>query len=176
MIYLDLFVNFLLIGLLAFGGGQAALPLVEGVSVAERGWITPDVFSTAVAFGYVTPGPVLITATFVRYQAAGFGGALSATVGIFLFPFLLAALAAGQIQRFADSAWLKAFGKGAAPAVIGLLGVTIISLGQNAFENINLDYILIAAGAAALALFTKLHPIWVLLGGVIGGVIIEINS
>lgn len=176
MIYLDLFVNFLLIGLLAFGGGQAALPLVERISVAERGWITPDVFSTAVAFGYVTPGPVLITATFIGYQAAGFGGALVSTIGVFFFPFLLAALAAGQIQRFAGSAWLKAFGKGAAPAVIGLLGVTIISLGQNAFGNINLGYILIAAGAAALALFTKLHPIWILLGGVIGGVIIEISG
>ncbi|MCY7376511.1 MAG: chromate transporter, partial [Pyrinomonadaceae bacterium] len=165
--------NFLLIGLLAFGGGQAALPLVERVSVAERGWITPDVFSTAVAFGYVTPGPVLITATFVGFQAAGFGGALAATIAVFLFPFLLAALAAGQIQRFASSKWLKAFGKGAAPAVIGLLGVTIMSLGQNAFENSNLGYIFIATGAAALSLFTKIHPIWILLGGVAAGAIIE---
>ncbi len=176
MIYLDLFANFLLIGLIAFGGGQAALPLVERISVAERGWITPDVFSTAVAFGYVTPGPVLITATFIGYQVAGFGGALAATTGVFFFPFLLAALAAGQIKRFAESPWLKAFGKAAAPAVIGLLGVTIISLGQNAFGDGSLGYILIAAVAGTLSLFTKLHPIWILLIGVIGGVIIEFNA
>lgn len=64
-------------------------------------------------------------------------------------------------------------GKSAASAVIGVLGVTIISLGQNAFGILNFGYILIAAGAAALALFTKFYPIWILLGGVIGGVIIE---
>ncbi len=174
MIYLDLFANFLLIGLLAFGGGQAALPLVERVSVAERGWIAPGMFSTAVAFGYVTPGPVLITATFVGYQAAGFGGALAATIGVFLFPFLLAALAAKQIQHMANSTWLKAFGKGAAPAVIGLLGITLISLGQDAFVNIG--YVGIAVGAAALASFTKLHPTWILLAGIVAGVVVEVSS
>ena len=174
MIYLDLFGNFLLIGLLAFGGGQAALPLVERVSVGERGWITPDVFGTAVAFGYVTPGPVLITATFIGYQVAGFGGALSATIGAFLIPFLLAAAAAGQIRLFAGSEWLKAFGKGAAPAVIGLLAVTLMSLGKSTFANIEISFILIAVAAAVLAFLTKLHPVWILLGGVAVGVVVEI--
>ncbi len=57
MIYWICSPTFFIIGLLAIGGGQAALPLVERVSVAERGWVTPDVFSTAVAFGYVTRDP-----------------------------------------------------------------------------------------------------------------------
>jgi len=173
MIYLDLFANFLLIGLLAFGGGQAALPLVERVSVAERGWITADVFGTAVAFGYITPGAVLITATFVGFQAAGFGGAVAATIGVFFFPFLLAALAAKQIQRVATSPALKSFGKGAAPAVIGLLGVTILSLGKTVFVSVNAGYILIVAGAVILSFLTKLHPVWILIAGVIAGVVIE---
>lgn len=68
--------------LLAFGGGQVALPLMEWAAVGA-GWVSPEDFAAAVAFGYVTPGPVLITATFVGYQAAGLAGVVAATVGVF---------------------------------------------------------------------------------------------
>jgi chromate transporter len=170
MIYFDLFVGFVLISVLAFGGGQAALPLVERMAVGEKGWITSGMFSTAVGFGYVTPGPVLITATFIGYQTAGLAGATVATIGAFLFPWLFAALAADQIQRLAQSPWLNAFGMGAAPAVIGLLGVTLIDIGQDALVNI--WYIILACVAALFAARTKIHPTLILLGGVLAGVAI----
>ena len=92
----DLFWRFVLISLLAFGGGGAALPLVERLAVSEAGWASPQDFATAVACGYVTPGPVLITATFVGYRAAGLSGAIAATVGVFMMPWFLAAAAAQQ--------------------------------------------------------------------------------
>ena len=74
MIEAELFARFLLISLIAFGGGQAALPLIERVAVQDAGWITSAAFGSAVAFGYLTPGPVLITATFVGQQVAGLSG------------------------------------------------------------------------------------------------------
>jgi len=99
MLAFSLFWHFLLISALAFGGGQAALPLVERIAVAENGWIPATDFTTAVAFGYVTPGPVLITATFIGYRADGVLGAVAATVGVFLLPWFLATSAAQLLRR-----------------------------------------------------------------------------
>lgn len=163
----ELFWRFVLISLLAFGGGQAALPLVERIAVAETGWVSPSDFAAAVAFGYVTPGPVLILASFVGYRAAGLLGALSATLGVFLMPWALAALAAHALRRVLQHPWLRGFGRGAGPAVVGLLGVTALSLARNTFAG--WPYALIAALALLLALGTKLHPLAILMGGGILG-------
>jgi chromate transporter len=158
----DLFWRFVLISLLAFGGGGAALPLVERLAVSETGWVSPQDFAAAVACGYVTPGPVLITATFIGYRAAGLAGAVSATVGIFLMPWLLAAAAAQQLQRFLQHPRLAGFGRGAAPAVVGLLGVTALSIAKQSFTH--WGYAVIALIALVLALWTKVHPILILMG------------
>ena len=166
----ELFWRFVLISLLAFGGGQSALPLVERMAVAETGWVTAQDFSTALAFSYITPGPVLILVTFIGYRAAGLAGGLAATVGVFLLPWILATLAAQQLQRVLQHPWLQGFGRGAGPAVIGLLGVTAWSVAHSGFTS--WPYVAIASISLPLALWRKVHVFLVLLGaGALGGII-----
>ena len=167
---LHLFWGFMLISILAFGGGGAALPLVERLAVSEAGWVSPQDFAAAVACGYVTPGPVLITATFIGYRAAGLSGAVAATFGVFLIPWLLAAAAAQQLQRFMQHPRLAGFGRGAAPAVVGLLGVTALNIARHSLTH--WAYALIAIIALGLALRTKVHPLLLLIGGAAMGWVI----
>ena len=174
MILTQLFWRFVVVSLLAFGGGQAALPLVERLAVAEAGWVSPADFSAAVAFGYITPGPVLITATFIGYRTAGFLGALSATIGVFVAPWLLATLAAWQVRRWLTRPWLKGFGRGAAPAVVGLLGVTVLHLLRSSATH--WIFFGVAIGAAVLTLRTKLHPAFILVGGAFAGALAGLAS
>ena len=167
MIYAELFARFVVISLLAFGGGQAALPLVERLVVSERHWLSASAFGTAVAFGYLTPGPVLITATFVGHRVAGLPGAVAATLGAFLMPWLLAAITAHQVTRWAQHPALRRFGAGATPAVIGLLGVTALTLTREAMTGA--PHLLIGAVALVLLSATRIHPAALLAAGGIAG-------
>jgi chromate transporter len=167
MLQAELFVRFVVVSLVAFGGGQAALPLVERVAVQDPGWLSPATFGAAVAFGYLTPGPVLITATFVGQQVAGLSGALAATVGAFLAPWALAAGAAQQVKRFAQDRRLRAFGAGAAPAVVGVLGVTVLSIGREALDS--WTYAAISGGVFIVASLTRTHPVVLLAAGALLG-------
>src|SRR5713226_3986540 len=106
---LELTVRFLIIGALAFDGGQAALPLVERLAVADTGWLTPAQFATGVGLSYATPGPVLILAAFIGYHVAAVPGAMAATAAVFAVPVVLAGFAstrcAAQGCRLVPGVW-----------------------------------------------------------------------
>jgi chromate transporter len=144
----ELVARFLLVGAVAFGGGGAALPLVERITVAETGWLTPQQFAVGVGLGYATPGPILILAAFVGYYVAGIAGALAATVAVFAIPVVLAAGSAGIASRLNRYARFRAFGRYAAAAAVGLLAVTLVSLAQPVFD---LHPALLAGSVAVVA-------------------------
>jgi chromate transporter len=100
---------------------------------------------------------------------AGLVGAFAATVGIFLMPWALAAAAAHLLRRWMQHPLLQSFGRGAAPAVVGLLVVTALHLGRSAF--VSGIHVGIAGVALWLALWTKLNPIVLLLGGAVIGAV-----
>ena len=96
---LELIARFLVVGTLAFGGGQAALPLVERLAVADTGWLTSGQFATGVGLSNATPGPVLILAAFIGYYVASVPGALAATAAVFAVPVVCAGFAAQVVDH-----------------------------------------------------------------------------
>ena len=121
---------FLRVDSVTFGGGLVMLPLIEAEVVNNHQWLTHQEFADAAALGQITPGPVLITATFVGYRVAGTLGALVATFSIFLPAFVMTIAAASSLRRFRDNEQVQSFLRGIAPAVVGLLLAAALSVGR----------------------------------------------
>jgi chromate transporter len=116
-------------GLGAYGGGFAIVPHLKSV-VARQGWITDRQFADAVAIGKLTPGPVLLLATFIGYLMHGWLGAVVATLGIFSAPFALVTMAGTWLDRIRSRRPVRAALRGLTPAVLGLMAAAMVSLGD----------------------------------------------
>jgi chromate transporter len=123
----QLFTFFFKAGSLTFGSGLVIVPFLEKGLVQQTGWLNGREFLFAVAVGMLSPGPVVITATFVGYLVAGFWGSLVATVGIFLPSFLLILFVAPILIRHRENSNVQGFVKGAYGAAIGtILGACVL--------------------------------------------------
>ena len=153
---------FLRMGSVTFGGGLVMLPLIESEVVNTHHWLTHQEFADATALGQITPGPVLITATFVGYRVAGTIGALVATISIFLPAFLMTIAAASSLRRFRNNEQVQAFLRGVSPAVVGLLVAAALSVGRSGIHSwIGLSIMLVAF--VTLIRFRP-NAFWVILG------------
>jgi len=153
---------FLRMGSVTFGGGLVMVPLIESEVVNTHHWLTHQEFADAFALGQITPGPVLITATFVGYRVAGTLGALVATVSIFLPAFLITIAAASSLRRFRNNEQVQSFLRGIAPAVIGLLVAAALSIGRAGIHSwVGLSIMLLAI--LTLIRFRP-NPFWVIFG------------
>jgi chromate transporter len=170
MIVWELFWRFLVLSLLAFGGG-AGIALIERTAVNETAWVDAREFTAAIALAQVTPGPVMIAATFIGYRAGGLAGAIAATLGAFLVPTVAAAVLARQVGKVRLPRRWHGFRRGASAAAIGLLGVTVLSLGRHAIGGWA-DASIVGA-AVVVSLRTKIHPFWVLVGGGVLGAAVD---
>jgi chromate transporter len=153
---------FLRIGSITFGGGFVMIPLIEAEVVDSHHWLTHQEFVDATALGQVTPGPVLITATFIGYRVAGTLGAIVATISIFLPSFLMTVVAGSSLARFHTNKIVQSFLKGVTPAVVGLLVAAGISIGRAGIHS--WVGMLIAVIAGAVLVRFRTNAIWVILG------------
>ena len=137
---------FLKAGSLTFGSGLVIVPFLQQGLVQEYQWLDERQFLIAVAVGMISPGPVVITATFVGYLVAGFWGSFASTIGIFLPSFLLVLVAAPILARHRGNANVQGFVKGAYAAAIGTILGACILLGRIAIG----DWLTVAIGVASL--------------------------
>ena len=124
MIYLELFLQFLKIGAVSFGGGYGMISIINE-TVVDCGWLTSEEFLNFVAVSESTPGPIAVNmATFVGASQGGILGAFVATLGVILPAYLIMLLIATVIKNFLQLAGVKATLGGIRPAVVGLIVAT----------------------------------------------------
>src|SRR6201992_2190938 len=171
---------FLKAGSLTFGSGLVIVPFLEQGLVKQFGWLDERQFLIAVAIGMISPGPVVITATFVGYLVAGFWGLLASTIGIFLPSFLFVLIAAPLLARHRANRNVQGFVKGAYAAAIGtilgaciLLGrvaigdwltvlIAIVSLAVLFRWKVSNPLLIAATAVLGLVAFPILQPTWVM--------------
>jgi len=171
---------FLKAGSLTFGSGLVIVPFLEQGLVQQFGWLDQRQFLIAVAIGMISPGPVVITATFVGYLVAGFWGSVVSTIGIFLPSFLLVLIAAPLLARHRGNPNVQGFVKGAYAAAIGTILGACILLGRIAIGDwltaliglvsltvlfrwkVSNPLLIAATAVVGLIAFPLLQPTWVM--------------
>lgn len=122
MTILDLFTNFLFVGLFSVGGGYAAIPLIESRIVQNMGWLSMEEFTNLVTIAEMTPGPIAVnSATFVGLRVAGFAGAMVATLGCITPSLVLVSLLALVYRRYRSACAISGALGNLRPAVVALI-------------------------------------------------------
>ena len=127
-----IFLTFTGMSLTLFGGGYVIIPAMQQVIVDGFHWLTTKEFADAIAMGQITPGPVILTATFIGYRVAGFLGACVASFAIFFPPGMVMLLFSGFLNRIKDSNVIIAIFKGMRPAIIGMIFSAAFTVGKGA--------------------------------------------
>jgi chromate transporter len=163
-----LFAFFFKTGLLVFGSGLVIVPFLKTYVVDEYHWLSDRQFLDAVAIGMISPGPVVITATFVGYVLAGVPGAIAATAGIFSPAVLFTLLATPILRHYRANRGLSGFIRGVTVAVVGVLAGTTYLVAKTAVGD-GLTFAVALGSLSVIVLWPKLpEPLLVGVGAVIG--------
>lgn len=173
MIYLQLFLSFLQIGAFSFGGGYAAMPLIQEQVVIQHSWLTMSSFSNLVTIAEMTPGPIAVNAaTFVGTQIAGISGAIVATLGCILPSCIFVTGLAYIYTKYRNLSVLQGTLASLRPAVVAMIAKAGVSILVSAFfingvvsfapENISFRMVVYFAAALVMLRKFKMNPILVM--------------
>lgn len=173
MICFQLFLSFLQIGLFSFGGGYAAMPLIQEQVVTIHGWLSMSEFTDLVTISQMTPGPIAInSATFVGIKIAGLPGAAVATAGCILPSCIIVTLIARLYFKYRNMEIMDGVLNSLRPAVVAMIaaaGIDILvpALWEESSEIAlaNTDWMMAAIFVVCVILLRKfrMNPIWVML-------------
>ena len=171
MIYLQLFLSFLQIGAFSFGGGYAAMPLIQNQVVDLHHWLSLSEFTDLVTISQMTPGPIAVnSATFVGIKIAGIPGAIVATLGCILPACIIVTIIAWLYLKYRNMKSLQVVLSTLRPAVVSLIataGLTIIisaifgELGIS-INTIKIQMVVIFGICMFLLMKWKMNPIFVM--------------
>jgi chromate transporter len=163
-----LFLVFLKIGAILFGGGYVLVALIRSNLVTHLGWITERQLLDAIAMGQVTPGPLSTTATFIGYLLGGIPGAVIATVAMFLPAFFFVAISGPLIPRLRHSLLAGSVLDGVNVAALALIAVAVWQL----FRSAVVDWATLALAGVSFVLLIRyrVKSVWLVLAGALIGV------
>ena len=162
-IYGQLLFSMFKVGAVAFGSGFTIMPLLQQEAVLSHHWLTMKEFADGIAFGQITPGPFLITATFIGYKVAGFWGSVLATAGMFFPSFFYTVIITEIYSKIKNNRWIKMAIRGIMSAFTGMIFFVGLSLGK--VSLISAWAYVWAVGAFVLVRYLKLNLIWIFLTG-----------
>jgi len=162
-----IFVTFSGMSLMLFGGGFVFIPLIQEIVVDGVHWVTQTEFTSAIALGQVTPGPILISAAFIGYKVKGILGATLATFAIFFPSALLMVNASQVLDRIKRSRLMQASLKGIRAAVVGMIFIAAVVIGRGCqFHWVTL---VIFVGCMVALLRFRIDIVWIIpIAGIIG--------
>ncbi|MFC7680585.1 chromate transporter [Paenibacillus sp. GCM10028914] len=173
----ELFVTFLKIGFVSFGGGYAVIPLIE-YEVSENGWLSSVQFQEAVSLAGMAPGPIATnSATLIGYKAAGPLGAIMSTLGMILPSLVIIIILAALFFRVQNNKWVKSSFYGLRPIVTGLIVYAAIHFGflgkqESGITWATVGTLLICGVSLFLLLKYKLHPFILILAAGVAGIVL----
>jgi chromate transporter len=173
VIYLQLFATYFKIGLFGFGGGYAMLSLIRHEVVERHQWLTAAEFTDIIALSQATPGPIGInSATYVGYTVTGeILGAIVATFALCLPSFIIGLLVARSYRKFRSNVHVADAFAVLRPLVPGLIAAAALLL-MNGENFIDTRSILLFALAFLLTMFTRIHPILLILLSALAGLLL----
>ena len=163
-----LFWSFFKIGAFTFGSGYAMLPMIEREVVERKRWFEREDFYNQLSLAQSAPGPVALnTAVFVGYKMRGWIGALVSVLGTVIPCFTIILLIAVFLGGFRDNSYVEAAFKGLRPAVVALIAVPFVRM----LRPLRWPMVFLAIAVALLVWQTGFSPIWLILAGILAGVV-----